>query len=279
MGRAGGEGNREWIIKMSESESDKSRNKTWLSEAVILFLAPALAYFLAYRYEQGYCGTFGLPSYFIKPDLSDILIFVTAAMVYWVCWFWVFDAWLDMGKINPDLRLRPWQHLLKRYSSLFTIFMVVVVLYAEFWRKWIWFLLFLLIFPLLDVISTCLKSPEGKTFTEKWHRTNAWVDDDGLVFRIRSRLGRSGALLFAFVLLGSIFAYLVGNSQALRQDTFLVPSSNTNAIVVHSFGEKFICVVIDPNTKKPTKDFFLLPMTSNEHVEFKLKQVGPLNFQ
>jgi hypothetical protein len=168
-------------------ESENTVGKSWLTEGVILFLIPVLAYFFAFQYECGYCHTFGLPSYFIKPDLTEILIFATVTMGYAILCFWVLNAWLDLGtKQDPQL---------------------------------------------------------------------------------------------AMVFLGAMLAAAMGNSEALHQESFLVPSSNTNAIVIRCYGDKFICVTIDPSTKRPTKTFFLLPMTSEQNVQFSLQRIGPLNLE
>ena len=91
-------------------------------------------------------------------------------------------------------------------------------------------------------------------------------------------VGRAGALLISLVFLGSILATFIGNSEALRQTSFLVPSSNTNAIVIRSFGDKLICVEINPKTKIPTKTFFLLSVGSDNNLQLNLKDIGPLNF-
>jgi hypothetical protein len=69
---------------MSE-EKEKSASKSWLNEAVILFLAPALACFLAFKYKQGYCLTFGVPSYLIKPDLTEVLVFASVTLGWFSC--------------------------------------------------------------------------------------------------------------------------------------------------------------------------------------------------
>jgi hypothetical protein len=265
---------------MAESGKENAATKSWLTESVALFLTPAFAYFLAFSYEQGYCGTFGLPSYFIKPDLTEILVFTTVAMSgYSIFWFWVIDAWAELGTVNPDPRLRPWQHLIHRYFPLLTLFGFIYFVYQGFWQKWIIFLFIVLLIPLVDIISVILKRPDGRTFTEKWHNTNAWADQSGIFFRIRRRMGRAGALLIIFTIIGSILAASIGNSQALRQTSFLVPSSNTNAIVIRCFGDKFICVELDSKVKKPNKNFFILPMASDNSLKFKLKEIGPLNFQ
>src|SRR5690242_9239980 len=124
---------------MSEGQ-ERPAPKSWLSETVVLFLAPALAYFLAFKYEEGYCGTFGVPAYLIKPDLTEILIFTSVSMGYSIWLFWIVDSWLDMGERNTDPQLRSWQHLMGRYFPLFTVFIFFIILYAEFWQKWIWFL-------------------------------------------------------------------------------------------------------------------------------------------
>jgi hypothetical protein len=264
---------------MLESEQKKATDKSWLTESVALFLTPALGYFLAFSYEQGYCGTFGFPSYLIKPDLSEILIFATVAIGYWFFLFWVFDAWLDIGRVNPDPRLRPWQHLIGRYLPLYTLFSVILILYLGFWRKWVFFLGIILFFPLADMITALLRKANGKTFAEKWKENNLWADSDSVFFRVRARLGRSGSLLLAFVFLGSLLAGILGNSTALRQTSFLVPSSNTNAIVVRYFGDKFICAKLDPNTRRPIKTFVILSANSDTNLEFKSEEIGPLNFQ
>ena len=259
-------------------ESENTVGKSWLTEGVILLLTPALAYFLAFQYECGYCHTFGLPPYFIKPDLTEILIFATVTMGYAILCFWVLNAWLDLGT-KKDPQLFPGQQLIRRYFPFFTLLAVIIIVYNSFWRKSIWMLLAFAVFPLWDIINASLLGPKGKTFAEKWAQTNIWAEPSGLFFKIRSRLGRTGALLLAMVFLGAMLAAAMGNSEALHQESFLVPSSNTNAIVIRCYGDKFICVTIDPSTKRPTKTFFLLPMTSEQNVQFSLQRIGPLNLE
>jgi hypothetical protein len=260
---------------MSDQENP---SKSWFSEGVILFLTPALAYFLAFKYEQGYCGTFGLPYYFIKPDLTEILVFTSVAMGYAIFLFWVFDAWLDLGKTNPNPQLRPWQHLIGKYLPLFTVFMFLIVVYAEIWRRWAWFVLFFGIIICCDMVTASATVSKDKSFVERLVVANSWSDSSGIFFKIRSRIGRAGALLISFIFLGSILAGAIGNSEALRQTSFLVPSSNTNAIVIRSFGDKLICVELNPKSKTPTKSFFLLSAGSDNNLQLYLRDIGPLNF-
>jgi|ERR1700722_7884739 len=262
---------------MSE-DMEKAGSKSWLSEAVILFLAPALAYFLAFKYEQGYCGTFGVPYYFIKPDLTEILIFTSVAMGYSITLFYVFDAWLDNGKINSNPQIKPWQHLIVKYLPLFALFGFMVIVYAEFWRKWIWFFCLFGIIVGLDMLVALTLDSKDKSFTERLVKANVMDHPSSIFFKMRNRVGRAGALLISLVFLGSILATFIGNSEALRQTSFLVPSSNTNAIVIRSFGDKLICVEINPKTKIPTKTFFLLSVGSDNNLQLNLKDIGPLNF-
>jgi hypothetical protein len=257
---------------------EKVGSKSWLSEAVILFLAPALAYFLAFKYEQGYCGTFGVPYYFIKPDLTEILIFTSVAMGYSITLFYVFDAWFDNGKINSNAQIKPWLHLIVKYLPLFCLFGFIVIIYAEFWHKWSWFFCLFGIIIGLDTLVALTLDSNSKSFTERLVRANAMDHPSSIFFKIRSRIGRAGALLISFVFLGSILATFIGNSEALHQTSFLVPSSNTNAIVIRSFGDKLICVEIDPKSKIPTKTFFILSTGVDNNLRLNLQKIGPLNF-
>ena len=87
--------------------------------------------------------------------------------------------------------------------------------------------------------------------------------------------GRFG-LLFVLVVVSSFIAGIMGQSAAIEQTSFLVPVTRPDAIVVRIYGEKAICAVIDPTSKKLTKKFFVTDIDQEKIGVLELKQLGQI---
>ena len=257
---------------MTNDNSEQRQPKNWLDQTLLLAVAPALGYFFAFRYEAGYCSTFSLPDYLVKPELTTILILTTIVLSYSGILLFFFD------RSQIVANLKPWQRLLGRYFPLLVLVMFSVLIYGRFWRPWMPPILLFLSYVTGNLVAS-IREPKEKAFIERLANGPSALFSPFVALDIlKERCGLSAVKALLFFLIGTWMAYAFGNAQALHQREFLVPSTQTNAVVVRLHGDNFICVEYDVLTKKPTRKFFIMPISADKGIQYELRKVGPLCF-
>lgn len=253
-----------------------------LNEKLFLWLTPGLAYYFASRFEEGYCHTFYIPNDFIQVDLATTLTFSAIVLLL----LWMFLSWIDGLFDEPSetikAQLRPWQRILGRYFPFIGLIALFSIVYLGYWHRLSVYVYCVLTIALIDValglFAMIAPIPKDMPRRERFLSRPLFIHQTSRTLSlISSRLGCSAFSLFAFVILGSVLAGCIGNAAALNKTSFLVPSSKPDSVVVRSYGDKLICVPLDPTTKKPQKRVFFLSSTDRT-LQLDIKTIGPLNF-
>lgn len=264
---------------MEDQAKEIKQAKDGFNEKLILALAPAIGYYFVFRYEVGYCATFSIPSYLIRPDLTTVLVFASAVLVWSTLLFTGMDSWLDIVPQGDVAQLRPWQRLLGRYFPFLLIVVFLAAIYGRHWHRWWWVPLFVFSYFVGELTWAKFRGAKDKSLIEQIATGPSPMFHHGSVFHfVRSRFGLSALILLIAFVFGSLIAFSIGNAEALQQSKFLVPLSQTNSVLIRAYGDRFICVELDPESKKPKKNFIILYPDREKNIRFELKTLGPLNF-
>ena len=246
----------------------------WWEEKAVWAAIPFAGYFLSYRYECGFCDAFKVPDYFVQVDLMGVLSF-TALMVGWS--FVLLSFWESLWELT-NMPGATGPRLVRRYSPLVLLAVMLVFLAPPKHVLTTAALGLIVIIPLADAIRARLDPSPGKRFLEKM-ADGPPIHSIVSPFRfIHKQFGIVAVALVTFVYSGAFFSFQMGHLSALTQTNFLVPSADTNSVVVRKYGDRLVCAVVDPKTKKVSGQFLILSSSSERGVKLESKNLGKLSF-
>jgi hypothetical protein len=121
-------------VGSTENKVQPSQKKLQIAEAILLALASACTYLLAFYYERGYSNYFGLPTQFINVSLINLLIFGAVTLSFLTTIAIVVNAVLPF--------IRPKHPYLAFYIPrfIFVLFVIVIlpVSILGIGKVWIW---------------------------------------------------------------------------------------------------------------------------------------------
>lgn len=238
-----------------------------LDSAVLALGITAFAYAVAFMYEVGYVGYFGVPFMLVEVSIrtlfrsvSWLLLIAITVVVLCLATMMVFR---DSKAKVPVLVWAP---------------MVAAIFFAALGLRFDLSFYFALSGPCLFLPLVYLASPlisnmkKKGSYAEKLHATDEIV---------RSRIGndphRAEILLWAgFVLIPLIslrVAHDTGLSEAHEQTTFLVADATPPCVVIRAYGDFLICV--EYAGARPLGKFRLLRKEDYDR-EFTLERIGSL---
>jgi|WetSurMetagenome_2_1015567.scaffolds.fasta_scaffold12007_5 hypothetical protein len=253
---------------------------TGINESISLLLLPTFSYFLLYVHEIGYCKCFGIPPYLIKPDLSTFLWF--SLPVFGISYFLVqlIDSLFSLKEMPTNVG--PIRRILILYFPFVLLFLILEVIYRWQWKRFefqaIILALTLFVVMMADVLAiviSVISKGKGQSLLSELKGL-----EQVLKFTyLRSRVGRQMLLLLFLFMIGFLISFSLGESEALNQEVFLVPTSHPNSIVVRNYGDKIICIDLGKEEKNLPNYFFVLQLGADPDVLFVAQKIGPLNFQ
>lgn len=260
-------------------ESSLGRFQSVLTEGVVIALGSAYVYLVTFFYEIGYCAHFGVPSTFISPNLTTILVAAAGigVLVFSSFQFLGFSVPLIRAATNPSKSQKP-------YRQFFAINALLLIFGILLWRaygfSWMGFLLFSALAIFLNFILFgigLIIYRKKKSLRKKFEAINKDESDAldiwGLLFE---RIGRGGVSLVLGVVLTTGLAYLIGNGEAVRQEKFLLLKEPKDYALLRTYGDLVIAVQVDRSKKLVEHDLLLLRASSIDKLEFRLEMIGPL---
>jgi hypothetical protein len=277
---------------------DKKRD--WLSDTVVLFALPIVAYLLAYLWELGYCDVFGIPVEFVSVNPVSLVEDMAAMLVNGVLSHYVVGLIFVLGvmlalaidfflarkftasreKIRQSSR-----RFLPFLPSLFMAGVVVctwVALHipARSLAVLVFFLSALFVaIRVSGFVREIVKELIGSSQTAEGvgfgspellgpDRKRVKSDESQ---RSQAFIGPSGVKVVEFVLyfvLLIVLAWGGGSRFAQTQTYFLLPVSAPNTVVLKIYGDKIITAPFDPATRTVEPKFKILK-PENDQLEWK----------
>jgi len=257
---------------------EKKKNFTIVSDAIIAVLIPIAGYYIAFRYESGYAGYFGIPATFIEVGLSEVLGLIGLLIIL----FFMAIGYLDIrakfykGK-NPITRaigrvlipivglfLVIWGFNLKGFELWFILFIVFFLLVAEF------------ILPLF--IQRKIKGYKNKLELQEQKDEMSKSRMSSLLASYSEGKGIYKGAILILALFSFFYMDTFGGANARHQKSFLILKSNPELLVLRKYSGKLICAEFDRGKKEILNAFYIksLDQVANEGIKIVTEEVGPL---
>lgn len=197
---------------------------------LLIAVAPALGYGLAYVHERGYCAVYHIPFDLIHLDLTTVLVAIAAslgglALLLYIA-FLAMTVPLDTSATKKKIYL---SSILFVFLVLFGFLYLTVEEFIQLSIAFAVFLFSIFIFPriLLWLIRKFpTKRQRQETLLDRW-ANNKYL-----------QYGCIAILVIAFIF---VSGYLAGRSDAWKKEIFLVPSSNPELVVLKIYGDNIVC--------------------------------------
>jgi hypothetical protein len=249
----------------------------WVLDKFGILIVTGVTYLLVFQHESSYCRRFNIPTQLIRPDTTTVLYFAIIAISLGSTVVYSIDSLYLSKEANDE------KHGFFHFLNVYALFIIALLFLLGRYHGDIWQirfdLLFGMIFVLADILGAKLDQSE-KSFVKRLKGPLHWITAPGSIwYIIRTRFGDK---LFKFAIMIAVayrIAFCIGDSTALTQTHFLVPSTNTNSVVVRFYGDTAICVGLVSNTNQLSGEIFIIPTTSDRHVVFEEKKIGPIAFK
>jgi hypothetical protein len=224
---------------------------------LLIAVAPALGYGLAYVHEQGYCAVYHIPFDLIHLDLTTILVAIAASLGGMTLLIWITFLTMTIPLYISATKKNIY------FSLIFFLFFVLPfgLLYLaveEFKQLLIAFLLFVFfIFAFPRILPWLIRK-----FPRRRQRL-----DIPIVRWLNNKYLRYGYIVTLVIIFIFVCTYLAGRSEAWKKEIFLVPSSNPELVVLKIYDDNIICGKLVQESDKiglgPTIDLLRLNDISN----------------
>jgi hypothetical protein len=255
-------------------EQTKPSPMWWQSIVTIIPIALALGYIVAYLYELGYCSTFGIPSEFISPDTTHVLIAVSKVFLSAVTLFWVAYVFITMAS-EPRSR-GPIQRRLILLMVIGFIYIAFAIDYPSARTEWYLIIPIFIIFILLFFVSPVITHRNIKGYRNKLiaqDQVNAATNPLNYIERY---VGRSLLIILLLLIPWIVLPYFNAQTDATEQEDFLVPSTYPHSVVLRIYGDNLICAELDPQDTELTGRFFMISMDDEPKPYLSLQEIGHL---
>ena len=261
-----------------DDKQPEQRNR--FSEAVVLAMAPALAYYFSHSYELGYCENFGLPASLIRVELSTVIYVMGALFGLGYTILIVLNMIVSPFKFEGPHMNTPIFIFIK--NNWFAFIISIVMLFVYRFNKTGWLLFAIVVFFLfwMEFLPALIFRKAAPTLGE---RLNKFSEEGKYAFKL---FGMIGAKYGKHVLLALILIYTtnyvarsMGRAEAENTTAFLYSDVTDNMYVSRIYGDKAFMFTIDNTTNTPNKNFVVLNLNQYPKLKFTLKHTGKLNLQ
>jgi hypothetical protein len=241
----------------------------WLTEGVLLAVAPVLAYILAYLGAAGAAQRFGIPWSFVTPTASNVAE-------------WLIGLVLILGPLSFALFAQAsyeWDKLRDffsyRYLRRLTAWLAFALVIYACHPPWPVFTGVALVAPaivlsndlrhLVTVIIQCVRWRQINSFTLNPVHPSV-LPGPGFD-------GYTPVVCLAFL---SVVSYFIGYYGTARLEWYWVPAQHTNEAVILTYRDQFVTVEFDPATGVVKRNFKVM---KSEGEQLQWKKTGRLKPQ
>lgn len=251
----------------TETENGRKSRTLWLTIAAV----PLIGYAMAFLYEVGFCGEFGIPREFISLSLTRVFIAAGALVGVAFVMFWFVELFLHFAP-------QPERLIFKHLAFFFSIFLLNLAMSIVFWGLWreiimVW-LIFVFFMLQLFVLPLITQRKKGSYLEKLEAQRRIDFQTRSLLDYFARFFGREILIIILVILVVLVLSYLAGVSQAKKQTEFLIPSTYPDSVVMRIYGDNMICAPFDRQEKEIEGNFFVLKV--GDKLSLRLEKVGPL---
>jgi len=252
--------------------STPTPNRDRVGLALIVALAPAAGYGVAYAHEFGYLVVFRVPPEFISLQLSTVLIATASLGLVGFFVFYAIDFYYGFRGPGP---VGPIEATLLRASPYLIL---VIVLYVIAVRDLTSALLItgLGAFYLLLYFGWPLFM-KGGTYRDRLSRSNAPGRRPTMMSSVVGYTGRFPVIVGFALFAVAVSAFVVGELEASLQQDYLVPTSQPSFVVVRSYGDTVILAGFDDRHHHLNGRLWMTKVGDPAIARLEWRTVGRLN--
>jgi hypothetical protein len=203
---------------------------------LLIAVAPALGYGLAYVYRFGYCDVYHIPSDLIRLDLTTILIAIAASLGILAILAWFAFMMMTIPLYISATRKRIYFSIVFLvFLGLFSGFFLTIDESKQLGIMFLFFLFFVFVIP---------------WFIRRFPTKRRKRQDIPINRLVNNKYFGYGFVVFFVVIAILVSGYLAGRSDARKKEIFYVPSSNPQLIVLKVYGDNIVCGELVQETDK-----------------------------
>jgi len=263
-------------VEAEASSNTPGSRPRFLSEAVALSLLGGFIYALAFVYEAGYFGAFGVPLHLIQTNVDAVFVlaitvgtalFVVFGVINMIAIFWPEHPIIQMKivRVTVLLFLVMWPGLLYGFTAVDRMVILVAVL----------------ILVLLEVAWPVFVYRKRPTLAKRFEADESAENP----IRARTLFGRlqlaAGPLAYGVALGGYlvlVLAHSAGRAEAMRKEEFFFLQDDPRWLVVRVYPSQIVAVLFDSSSGAIQPELIVRPIDA-AGVRLVKKQVGPLKLR
>jgi hypothetical protein len=238
--------------------------------AVIVALAPAAGYGVAYAHEFGYLVGFRVPTQLISLQLSTVL--VATATLFLVAFFLFASIDLYYGFRGPG-PIGAIEGTLLRASPYLVMVMVLYVFAARDFPSALLITALGIFYGLLFFGLPALR--KGGSYRERLRRSHVTTRPT-MMSSVVGYVGRFPVVLGFIFFVVCVSAFIVGDLEAALQQDYLVPTSRPSFVVVREYGDTVILVGFEPRRNRLDGRLWITKVGDPAIAELEWRSVGRL---
>lgn len=266
---------------MADSEK-QNKPRFRITEGILLALAPAFSYLLAFYYEKGFTQYFKIPTKFIQIGLIEVLILTSIGLTI-VILFVVLLANFNLLFLN--FRFEEIHPMIRpRLLAILPGVMIFVIFFSLFgqarWQYWITWLLVAIGIAAIYFVLPLFTQRKVSGYTNKLMAQEELDESNpGIYTIIGRRYGWGFILLVCFVILSTIIAQNAGLAEAVKQKDFLVLGTSPEMVVLRIYGDKMITAPFDRKTQEVQSRFVIKKVGEDDNLVISPEEIGPLKLR
>jgi len=246
-----------------------------MSEATVLAIITAAAYWIAFAYETGYLAFYRVPLHLARVGLDVFLVLVvTLSGVLWLL--------LALGNL---LSLTWPVHPALQIKALRVCWMLLVPIwhlanYGFRKKDWILYIILFTIIGFFEVLWPLFVYGNKKTLREKFIADEiAEAGKPTIWLRLHSAVGPMAYSLIIVAILGGWLSYSAGRAAAVTKKQFFLWKDRTDIAVVRIYPDLLICVPFNREDKKIKPQLILRRIADTDITELVSESIGPLQME
>lgn len=257
--------------------NNKVKNSDNFGKQLLLVILPFYGYLVAFIFEQGYISYFGIPSQLIRITIENIVLAIIGVFSGLSIYIFLSDFIAPIinvfykGRKNPIMKavyITSIETII--ISAIFLPFLNTTLL-----RKLLIFLGLALYLSFNNFIIPIIFAKKGLSFSQKLESEDKVVINRISLINIISQGDNRLSLLLIIAVVFLIMSYQAGSYLASTQKDFLSFQINGEKnVIIREYGQKYVAVEIDPETKIIENNITLIPYTTQ--IKFELEKIGPL---
>lgn len=238
-------------------------------ETLLLASAPVVSYFIAYAYEDGYCGSFGIPSYLIDVNISTIFTVIVILVASYCC----------VHSLLHQYVIPTAQWVYPRITFYYTYWLAVLAVLSVLYPlpACILFAVVILIFYADHFQARSNKEQKGSVVQKLRLRRDAIKKDDVQRAMAATKHNAITIALFVVFMVYGLSNWL-GSLTAEWQVNYNLLVSDRTLLLIYIKDGRAICAKYDPETKHIDRRMVIVPLSDKNNTEIVAAGIGPLRF-